>query len=466
MDDLARSLLHRLPLAEAVLWVWTWITSEAHLQSLFARFRGRSYEKAISFSVMVHLIADALLHYGGSGRQSFEHAEESNTLPASIQAAYGKLRRLPIPLSMGFLAECTQQLVQLFPPVQATSLPTSLRDLEVIVLDGKAIKRVAKRLKVLRGARGGVLGGRALVALQLKNGLAVAMHAHPDGEANDARFVPWLCPQVRTRVPGPRLWLADRQFCTLQHMEEFVADGDHLLVRYHKNVSFQRDQDRPICCGHDRNGRSYVEEWGWLGRAAHKQRRYVRRITLERPGQEAIIVVTDLLDAKKYPAADLLELYLGRWGIERMFQQVTEVFGLEGLIGSTPEATIFQFAFCLLLYNIIQVVRAYAAQAGQRQVAEVSTEKLFGDATRQLIAWNELVSPATTFACFAEPPPLAVVRRRLQALLKASWTERWIKAPAQKRQATTIRGTRSHGSVFRIIQEHKQRQRASQKSGP
>jgi hypothetical protein len=36
---------------------------------------------------------------------------------------------------------------------------------------------------------------------------------------------------------------------------------------------------------------------------------------------------------------------LQRWGIEQVFQKVTEVFHLQGLIGGTPKATIFQFAF-------------------------------------------------------------------------------------------------------------------------
>jgi IS4 transposase len=71
-----------------------------------------------------------------------------------------------------------------------------------------------------------------------------------------------------------------------------------------------------------------------------------------------LILVTDLLDAEQYPAADLLAAYLARWGIERMFQQVTEVFALKRLIGGSPQAGVFQLAFCLLLYNMIHVLRA------------------------------------------------------------------------------------------------------------
>jgi IS4 transposase len=84
----------------------------------------------------------------------------------------------------------------------------------------------------------------------------------------------------------------------------------------------------------------------------------VRRLTLYRPGEETVVLITDLLDAEQYPATDLLTLYLARWGIERVFQQITEVFDWRRLIGTTPQGTLFQLAFCLLLYNQIQVVRA------------------------------------------------------------------------------------------------------------
>jgi hypothetical protein len=35
-----------------------------------------------------------------------------------------------------------------------------------------------------------------------------------------------------------------------------------------------------------------------------------------RPGDEDVILMTDLVDAAAYPAEDLLEVYLSRWGIE------------------------------------------------------------------------------------------------------------------------------------------------------
>ncbi len=350
-------------------------------------------------------------------------------------------------------------------PEGTTSIvPESLRHLSAVILDGKAIKRVARRLKPLRGVTGGVLGGKALVALSLDSGLAVALGAHPDGEANEIRLVPEVLPQVRRVVSGRRLWVADSQFCDLEQTGRFTAEGDHFLVRYHPKVQCHADPERPAGCGRDRRGLTYVEEWGWLGGERERRRRYVRRITLLRPGQEDVIVVTDLVDADRYPAVDLLELYLGRWGIERMFQQVTEVFQLQRLIGGTPQATVFQCAFCLVLYNVIQVVRAHVAEARGYEPERISTEQRFTDVQRALIAWSVLVDPPVRVAAFERPETAPLIIGRLKELLGSVWSDRWLKAPAKKCSPPPSRRTLpgNHSSVHRILEEHRNQRKVVQ----
>ena len=138
-------------------------------------------------------------------------------MDASVRAAYGKLERTPIPRELGLPGRVYGTARRHLPrgiPRPGPQLPKSLDEYEVVVFDGKAIKRVAKRLKPLWGAAGGLLGGRALVALDLRSGLAVAMRAHPDGDANEVRFVGDLVPEVRRLSPGKRLWVADSRSAT------------------------------------------------------------------------------------------------------------------------------------------------------------------------------------------------------------------------------------------------------------
>jgi len=172
-------------------------------------------------------------------------------------------------------------------------------------------------------------------------------------------------------------------------------------------------------------------------------------------GDEDVILVTDLFDADAYPAEDLLWLYSERWGIEEVFQKVTEVFGLQRLIGGTPQACIFQFAFCLLLYNMIQVVRGHIAEGQERDPEEISTERLFDDVERQLIAWNVMFEPQVTIHYFQRLPDADALQARLRALLRSAWSDTWLKSPPQERHGKTPRKrTRSHNSVYRIFQAH------------
>jgi hypothetical protein len=455
--DFTREVLGRLPLAEAVLTLWRWVADPLFLLSLFARHRGAGYERVLSFGVLVQLIADALLEHRGSGRKSFARARERGELAASVPAVYQKLGRVPLGLSEAWLAESTERVRPVYPVGAAMVLPSSGQEFAVLVVDGKAIKRVAKRLKPLQGRKGGILGGKVLVALELGSGLAMAMATDPDGEANDAKLVPALLPQVRTRVAGSRLWVADRQFCDLTQTAAFAASEAHFVVRSHPKTHFCPDSTRPAQSGHDPQGRTWMEDWGWLGCVRAKHRRFVRRITLYRTGEEPLILITDLLDAERYPANDLLTLYLARWGIERVFQQVTAVFHLQALIGTTPQGTVFQCAFCLLLYTLLQVVRAYVATAQARPVETISTELLFDDVQRQLVALTELVPPPAVAPLFEPLPSAEQVRQQLTRLLAAVWTPRWLKAPAKKPKPSVARKAvkGNQTSVYRLLAEHR-----------
>jgi hypothetical protein len=455
MEGFAKEVCKRLPLGEAALRLFDFISQEDFLDDVFKKYRGRSYEDTIRFPLFVQLITDALLQHGGSGHRSFQHAVENEELEATIRAAYGKLARVPISLSVGYFGAATRRLEQVFPAAE-NPLPRSLRGFEPTAIDGKKIKHVLKRMKALRGIKGHVLGGKLVAAMSLRTNLAVALAADPDGEISDAPLVPGVLAQIRGTSTRSRLMIADRQFCDLIQPQQFVAEDYHFVIRYNAKVKFHRDHSRPVKTGVNEDGLSYSEEWGWLGSQNDARRLYVRRITLKRRGAEDIILVTDLLDENKYPATDLLAVYLMRWGIENMFQRVTEVFHLRRLIGSTPQATVFQASFCLLLYNLIQVIRQYIAAAQEVEPETISTENLFDDVTRQLVSWTELLPTRDTVALLQTTWTAAQLSRRLEEVLRHTWRNAWRKAPSsshkpQKNDQQYLKG--GHNSVYRILRD-------------
>jgi hypothetical protein len=310
-----------------------------------------------------------------------------------------------------------------------------------------------------RGRPGKLHGGKILAAYVPEQGLVVALAADPDGEANDIRLMPRILPLAREAVAGPRLWVADSQFCDLDQTTRFTDEGDHFLLRFTLRNSFALDSERPVQAGGTASGQAYAQEWGWMGAATDPRRRYVRRIRLERPGEDPVIVVTDLLDATAYPAEDLLAVYLMRWQIENVFQAITEVFELRHLIGSTPQATVFQASLCLVMYNILQLVRAYvaASRPAPVKVEEVSTEKIFEDLHEQLVGLHTVLNREELQPCVTIPSTGEAMKEKLGALLGRVWSPRWKKSVNKKRRPVQAKAKQSgaHTSVHKLLQQAK-----------
>jgi hypothetical protein len=467
-EILAAIVLPRVPLANTILTTFAYLLGPTVLDDLFQKHRGRSYHDTLRFSTFVALIRDALVLYKGSARQSFQRAHQEGTLPTCQEAVYGKLRRIPPRLSIAFLEELTELIRALRPKdTPAQPLPQSLAPMTITILDGKQIKDVAKRLKPVRGQPGKVVGGKILVAYLPAEGLAVAMAADPDGEANDIRLMPAAIPRARARIAGVRLWVADRQFCDLNQPALLTEQGDHFLLRRSLKTGFHADPKRPARPSVDAQGRTVIEQWGWIGSPKETRRRYVRQIHLVRPEEEDIYLVTDLLDEAAYPAEDLLAVYLHRWEIERVFQQITEVFALQRLVGSTPQATVFQASFCLVLYNLMQVVRAFVAvsekaRAAVPSVESVSVEQLFLDVQRELTALVVLFPSASLAGWYTAEWTRAGVTAR--TLLGGVWTPRYRKAVNQKPRPKLkkAKSAGAHTSVHKVLEaERKKRKRAS-----
>jgi hypothetical protein len=253
-------------------------------------------------------------------------------------------------------------------------------------------------------------------------------------------------------------WVAvlDRLYCNLSFPQRVVKAGGHFVIRYCSNTTFVPDLGRPAQELRDAQGRRIVQEWGWLGKAAKADRQYVRRITKDLPNGTSLSVVTDLLDEVKYPAEALLTTYHKRWGIEIVFHQITDVFSLKHLIGTTPKAVLFQLSYCLLLYNALQVLRAHLASHQGCDARTISNEKLFYDVKRQLVAVSELIEVETLLPLLGAVPTAAELRASLREGLSGVWTDRWWKAPSSGRgghQKVKKRVLGNHTSTYRVLQQ-------------
>jgi hypothetical protein len=447
MDPFQQELMRRSPLARCVLELSDYALEPRLLEAIFEDGRGRCYQDVLSFEDFVRLTRDALLRHHGSAHKLFLELESTDSHPVDESNFYRKLARTPVAISRALLSEGAARLAPLMPPVKQA--PACFKDLELIVADGKKIKNAAKRLLPTRGLGGKLIGAKALVGIDARTGLAVAMSDSLDGLSNDVPLVPALMEQLRRKIARPICSVWDRQFDNQRTMRQLCARaGDAFVVRMNQGHRLVVESSTEACDG---KGRKITDQIVVLGQGKRTMR--LRRVTLERAkGQEAIVLLSNLLDAAAYPAADLLQLYKMRWNIEQMFQQVTQTFALEHLIGCSPRAVLFQFAFCLLVYNLMQVIQAYVAEDGKVLASAVSLYYLFDRTRQQLCAW----------ACYGGGSWTRVARdreamtARLRTLLAGSWNAVLLsKAPDKKPRASPAEPKRLHGghtSVLRALE--------------
>jgi hypothetical protein len=76
---------------------------------------------------------------------------------------------------------------------------------------------------------------------------------------------------------------------------------------------------------------------------------------------EAVTLVTTLLDAQKYPAQDIAQLYARRWKIELWFRDIKTSMGMEVLRCKSPAMVHKELEMFFIAYNLL---RCLIVQAG------------------------------------------------------------------------------------------------------
>lgn len=113
------------------------------------------------------------------------------------------------------------------------------------------------------------------------------------------------------------------------------------------------------------------------------------RVRIQQPGfrTKAIVVVTTLLDPKRYPKEDLAELYRARWNNELDLRSIKSTMQMDVLRCKTPELVGKEVGTRLLAYNLIRTVMAQAAARHRIEPRSLS----FKGALQTLEAFQPLI---------------------------------------------------------------------------
>jgi hypothetical protein len=219
--------------------------------------------------------------------------------------------------------------------------------------------------------------------------------------------------QMHPELAAGDVLVADRGFCSFAHLAQLLASGFFGVFRLHQKtiVSFRKGRlhipPRPrhkMWKGVKGLPRS---RWvRWLGRrdqlveyfkptqppkwitaqayAALPAVIVVRelRFAIALPGMRTkeVTLVTTLLDAERYPAAELAQLYFDRWQVEVNLRHLKQTLHLDVLRSKTVAGVHKELCMIALAYNLVRLVMVEAARRQQVQPDRVS----FLDALRWL----------------------------------------------------------------------------------
>lgn len=142
----------------------------------------------------------------------------------------------------------------------------------------------------------------------------------------------------------------------------------------------------------------------------------VLRYQVREPGFRTrhVELMTTLLDAQKYPAADLAELYLARWRVEVNLRHLKQTLGMTSLHCRTVAGVRKEILMFALVYNAVCAVMGQAARRQGVPVQRLS----FIDALRWLITHHP-----------AGPPPLIKTNPRRGPRLFGRYVKRGTRFP-------------------------------------
>jgi len=189
------------------------------------------------------------------------------------------------------------------------------------------------------------LPGQILVVLDQQRMLATEVVLCEDGHAQERS----LLGQVLPGVEPDELWIAERNFCTVDFLRGIATRGGCFVVRQHGQLKGTLVGARQYKGTID-TGKVYEQQIGLV--TAQGDPWLLRRITvaLEKPTRDGDTEIHLLSNVpmRKGSAQTLAASYGKRWTLETMFQELTETLTWEVNALGYPKAALFGFCLALM----------------------------------------------------------------------------------------------------------------------
>ena len=203
-------------------------------------------------------------------------------------------------------------------------------------------------------------------------------------------------PQLHPAMWRGDLLIVDRAFESFVHLALLLGRGLHLLVPVHqkRQVDFRR-KERRRGKKRQRIERRRVRRCGpcdqivrWLKPAQRPRwmspeqyaalpetievREIKRTVTLATGRKQTIVLVTTLLDERKYPAEELVELLKGRWQVEVNLRHLKTTMKMDILRSQTAAGIEKELWMFLIVYNLVRLIILEASVRQNVAVGRIS----------------------------------------------------------------------------------------------
>lgn len=436
--------------------------SASALDALFDRTAERGYTRALLFSTTVDLMS---LVVGGKAlhvQAAYQHLRDR--VPVTLKCVYDKLQHIETGVSAGLVSHVSDRCAALITELGG-GCKSLLPGFRVRILDGNHLAATQRRLGVTRGRTAGPLPGQSLVVLDPALMLVTDIVPCEDAHTQERALIDQIVPLVRARD----VWVADRNFCTVEFLCEVVGRRAYVVTRRHGNLSVEPETGYGAEVA---TGRGWVSErrvwvcWGG-GRVLRVRQVRVRLKAPTEDGDSEVEILTNLpatVTAKK-----VAEVYLRRWTIEGAFHALTVALSCEVNTLGYPKAALFGFCVAVAAYNVLAVLKAaLRAVHGERKVQEDVSGDYMALEWAMVYAGMMIALPASEWEVFG----------RMSGKELAGYLRNWAgkidlarikKAPPRKptkERPRRVKDKSPHVSTARLLNEAKKSRQAKANKNP
>ena len=410
------------------------------------------YTKELLFSSVFDIMSQVVCGSRRSVNAAYQASKED--IPVSITSLYNKLNGIEPDTSAELVRYASSQMAPIIEKLGGKK-PSPLPGFRIKLLDGNCIEKSEHRIQELRSLSAGPLPGKSLVVYDPLLQLPIDVFPCEDGHAQERS----LLDSVLATVEENDVWIADRNFCTLDFTCGIHCRGGYFIIREHKKYSYktvgEEEYIGPVDTG------DVYEQPIQVVDASGKQytfRRIIVRLKKQtRDGDKEIAIITDL-SRTVADARIIAELYRDRWTIETAFQQLAQYLNSEINTLGYPRAALFGFCVALVSYMFLSVIMAALGSIHGTEVIEKQVSGYYvADEISATYRGMMIAIEDEHWVVFQHmtPSQLVKVLKKLSANVKLSAFRKHPRGPKKPQPKRKGSKKHPHVSTARILAERK-----------